>query len=423
MLRSPPPGGQRTTHPETPPIRGRSHRVRASAHRLAAGVLCAALSFGFTTAVPVPCRADDEATLAMARERFREGVQYFDQELYDKARAAFLQAYALRPHPVVLLNLAQSELRSGYEADAAKHFAEFLRDRGKVTDGERRIAEAGLASAKTVVAEITLSVDEDGAEIIVNGQREGLSPLPGPLYLVPGTHAIAARKGDREDSVELTVRAGQSGTTTLRIASLPSPRREATRSSAAAGATTEVAPDPSSEEPSYDDGVSRRLGFFEWAASSPAAWIGGGLTLAGIAGGIGFGLAAKSNYDSADSVIRQIRAAAATDGIPTTTGLCIDPRAALDSATMLKFDPDIRAASYERACTKYSDNTDTGNGYRTIAIVSGAVAGAAAIGTVVLYFLDGRTTTEGASGPKKATARVVPWLGPGQRGVSIIGEF
>ena len=48
----------------------------------------------------------DETATSMARERFKEGVQYFDQKQYDRARVAFLQAFALKRHPAVLLNLA-----------------------------------------------------------------------------------------------------------------------------------------------------------------------------------------------------------------------------------------------------------------------------------------------------------------------------
>ena len=99
----------------------------------------------------VPALAEDDVTLAMARERFKEGVQYFDQELYDKARAAFVQAYALRKHPAVLLNLAQSEVRSGHEAEAATHFAQYLREHKEATESERQGALQGLASAKTSV--------------------------------------------------------------------------------------------------------------------------------------------------------------------------------------------------------------------------------------------------------------------------------
>ena len=56
----------------------------------------------------------------MARRRFQEGVKFFDQKKFEEARAAFLQAYALKHHPAVLLNLAQSEIRSGHPLEAAR---------------------------------------------------------------------------------------------------------------------------------------------------------------------------------------------------------------------------------------------------------------------------------------------------------------
>src|SRR5450755_1786107 len=94
-----------------------------------------------SAAPPVKASADDDATVAMARERFKEGVSYFDQKQYDKARAAFMQAYALKKHPAVLLNLAQSELRSAHEADAAKHFAAYLREAKDSSDAEKQRSE------------------------------------------------------------------------------------------------------------------------------------------------------------------------------------------------------------------------------------------------------------------------------------------
>src|SRR5713101_3208360 len=79
-------------------------------------------------AVPRAHAQDKDAVVEMARRRFQEGVKYFDQKRYEEARAAFLQAYALKRHPAVLLNLAQCELRSGHNLEAARHFAAYLRD-------------------------------------------------------------------------------------------------------------------------------------------------------------------------------------------------------------------------------------------------------------------------------------------------------
>ena len=159
------------------------------------------IAFAFATAlaaaapvcVPRVASAQDDATIQMARERFQEGVKYYDAKQYDKARAAFLQAYALKKHPAVLLNLAQSELRSAHEADAARHFAQYMRENKEASAAERQEAEKGLSTAKAGLGEITVSVDIADADVYVDGNLEGRSPLPAPVYLKPGSHTLEAR--------------------------------------------------------------------------------------------------------------------------------------------------------------------------------------------------------------------------------------
>src|SRR4051812_16467076 len=185
------------------------------------------LGSSLVSAAPPPARAssDDDAAVAMARERFKEGVSYFDQKQYDKARAAFLQAYALKKHPAVLLNLAQSELRSAHEADAAKHFAAYLRESKDASDAEKQAAEAGLTAAKVAVAEVDVSVAERGAEIYVDGSLEGNSPLPGSIYVSPGPHTIEARKDGRTASAPINAVAGKHFDAEVEFAPKPVPKK------------------------------------------------------------------------------------------------------------------------------------------------------------------------------------------------------
>src|SRR6266704_2025626 len=112
-----------------------------------AAMLFAASSF--VTFVPTASAQDKDAVTEVARRRFQEGVKYFDQKKYEEARAAFLQAYALKHHPAVLLNLAQSEIRSGHPLEAARHFSAYLRESAGASGTERSEAEKGLAAART----------------------------------------------------------------------------------------------------------------------------------------------------------------------------------------------------------------------------------------------------------------------------------
>ncbi|MFO0672060.1 MAG: hypothetical protein U0235_20950 [Polyangiaceae bacterium] len=110
--------------------------------RRASRVLSAVLVTSFLMSTSLAPRAafaqTDDATTKAARARFQEGVSLYDKGQYEAARAAFLQAYALRKHPAVLLNLAQSSLRSGRPLEASKYFQQYLRESSNLTAAQRR---------------------------------------------------------------------------------------------------------------------------------------------------------------------------------------------------------------------------------------------------------------------------------------------
>ncbi|HEV8244613.1 MAG TPA: hypothetical protein VGP93_02465 [Polyangiaceae bacterium] len=357
---------------------------------------------------------EDDTATSMARERFKEGVQYFDQKQYDKARVAFMQAYALRRHPAVLLNLAQSELRSGHEADAAKHFSMYLREAKDATASEKEGAEAGLFAAKAVVGEVAVKVDTEGATVFVDGNEEGLSPLPDPVYMTPGSHSVEARKEGKSNKATLTAKAGEASEIGLRLGAPSAPAvAPAKQRPEARAATGEGSP-----EEDHGPGGGRE-GFLPWVAHTPVAWVGGGLTVVGIAGGIGFGLSSKQSYHDADTVATEIKQAASDDNA-STSGICTDPTSVLRSANFMG-NLQGRAAEYTDACNKHQDSVSKGDTLKTLSIVSWVVAGAAAAGTVVYYFVDAGPAAESASSGIKP--RVAAAVAPGQGFITLAGSF
>jgi hypothetical protein len=383
----------------------------------------AAVVLGGLLLVPAPARAQDDVTLAMARERFKEGVGYFDKKDFAKARVAFLQAYALKKHPAVLLNLAQSELRSGHEADAAKHFAQYLREHKEATEAERQGAETGLTAAKALVAEVALSVDTMGAEVYVDGDLEGQAPLPGSVYLAPGAHEIQARKDDNSATTQVNAAAGQSSNVALKLSAPNAPP--------VAGAAT--TPPPDGEPPHEAKGPSHRKAFFPWLASTPGAMIGAGLAGVGLIGGGAFALGSKSAYDAADSVAAGIADNAVNeDGKANSVGACNEPEKWL-AASPVWADPPAgkgtaegrarRAAEYKDNCNKYTDNVKAGDTYKTLAIVGFAVGGAAVVGTVIYYIVDSKESGEAAAHPSQRKVVLVPVYQPGFTGGIISGRF
>jgi tetratricopeptide (TPR) repeat protein len=378
-------------------------------------LLCA-LAFGACVALSPRARADDDATAtAAARERFREGVAYFDQKQYEKARAAFVQAYALKKHPAVLLNLAQSELRSNHERDAAKHFSAYLREAEDASPAEREAAQAGLAAAKAEVGEIEIS-GETGGEVLLNGESEGTLPLPGSLYVDPGTHTIELRKGDRSVTQSVTVNAGESKEANLALAAEAPPKDESR-----APASEEGPSDDEDDESPSSRGTGEREPFLHWVTTSPAGVIPAGATVLFGLGAGGFAIASNLSYRDADDVGQQIEDNARQD-MAQTRGVCTDPRAVLMQANYPS-DVNARAAQYQAACAEHADSTERGDSFKTFAIVSGIGAGVLAVTTIVLYITTAPEERVSASSPSSLELALVPSFGARAGALSLVGRF
>ena len=398
--------------------------LRAWACCLLSGTVLLGASSAFA-APATRAAADEDTTVAMARERFKEGVAFFDQKQYDKARVAFLQAYALKKHPAVLLNLAQSELRCGHEVEAAKHFSAYLRETTTASDAERQAAEAGLNATRSSVALLDVNVDESGAEIYVDGSLEGVSPLPAPLFVGPGAHNIEARKGGKTKTQQVNTSAGRQFMADLRFAPKVTAPEAVVAPPKASANTAEQQPVPLAEEP---EPSGRRKPFFAWLVSSPGGIVGLGLTGVGLGGGIGLAIASGKNYDNADSIAGQITNAAKVDSgmnPPNTDNLCSDPTSWLKMQPNPPADVPARAKQYDAACAKYQDNVDSGDQLKTWSTVGFVVGGVAAVGTVIYYFVDPNAREHVDSDARSARRRlaIVPSVGPAQTGLTVIGSF
>src|SRR5687768_3777957 len=73
-----------------------------------------------------PVSAQDAAE--DARAQFDAGVAAFAEERYADALAAFKAAYELRPHPVVLVNIANCHMELGEPVEASALFERYLRE-------------------------------------------------------------------------------------------------------------------------------------------------------------------------------------------------------------------------------------------------------------------------------------------------------
>jgi hypothetical protein len=290
----------------------------------------------------------------IARKRFQEGVAAVDAGNYEAARVAFRQAYALKPHPSVLRNLGQAELRTGRYLEAARHLSTFVRDTAFGTVPERDAAAKSLAQAETRVGRVLVHVDVAGADITVDGELAGRSPISDPFYAEPGDRVIRIQK-EGYVTYEKThvVEAGRATQLQVELETAAVPTRAASISRVASSSETEMPQSIGAPPPGLAGESDSKVGTRTLALVST-----GGLALASAGVWLGFGIRGVALQNQADDVRSRIHEAY----------------------------PDSGCASGVPACAQLRDLADrraTANG---IALAGGIATGVSAAAFAAVYF-------------------------------------
>ncbi|WP_437820618.1 PEGA domain-containing protein [Sorangium sp. So ce1078] len=172
---------------------------------------------------PLSFAQSSDPVTEVARQRYEEGVKAYDAGRFEDARTAFLQVYALKRHPAVLLNLGQSELRSNHLEDAGKHLQQFLREHTTATPEQRAAAEKAIADVKRRTGFLVVTTDANGADISVDGVLVGKAPLLDPVFVPPGKHTLFATYQDRSATVQVDAKIGTATSATLTLGTTGAP--------------------------------------------------------------------------------------------------------------------------------------------------------------------------------------------------------
>lgn len=368
--------------------------------KMAHGRLSRLLRIALVLTWTVPAIAEPAPEqIKVARKRFQEGVAAADARNYEAARVAFQQAYALKPHPSVLRNLGQAELKTGHYLDAARHLSTFIRDTTFGTTAERESAKKSLAEAETKIGKLLLEVDVAGAEVAVDGELSGRSPLGAdPIYVEPGQRVVRVQK-DGYDLYEQTQAFEPDRVIRLKVSLRPSgpvPTEAASvsRSSGALIGPETLPPPPMTSQPapSVPSPTSRDRVERSGPETRTIVLISGaGLTV--LAAGLGVGLAVQgaSLDDDAETQRKQI-------------------------AEQLGPSACANGGAGNRACAKLDDTLERrnqANTYSQGAFIAAGVLGAATLATVFLW--------------PKSSATVTPYATVGPTGdgtmLGIVGRY
>ena len=392
-------------------------------HRFLAVSLLLASAPAFSTA---PCRGQtaDDATTTMARARFKEGVEFFDKGDFEHARASFLQAYALKKHPAVLLNLAWSCLKAGHPLEAEKYFEQFPGDSKDVTDKQRADAADGLAQSRAKLGRIQV-VAASGAEVNLDGERVGVAPLPDGIYVEPGAHTVRTKGADGAiDTESVTVMAGEERVARGSKAAVPAaapPPATATPAPLAPPPPAPVAqpapapapppPAPAAPPPPSPAPETAKSPVPPPRAEAPAeppsgksffpanmipVYVGGAITIVSAGVAIALGAFKQDALSNANATAGNIR---------SQGGTC--PAPAGSSAALVN------------ACSILKNDNDNVNADATGANVAIGVAVVGLVGTVVYWTL----ADKAGSGPGSGRAAITPIVGRSVGGLAVSGDF
>lgn len=378
-----------------------------------------------------------DAITEVARQRYEEGVKFFDAGKYEEARSAFLQAYALKRHPAVLLNLGLSELRTGkYVEDAGNHLQQFLREHAAATPEQRASAEKAIADAKKRTAFVAITVDASGADVSVDGAAVGKSPLADPVFVKPGKHTLLASLQGKSATVQVDAKAGAPTPATLTLGSSGVAAAPVVAPTPAAPLQPAPAPvQPASQPGSSSNGAGGQFTFggsttgpdtassgreplFQWYRRKPLAWVGTGVAGVGlvltIVGSVVAGSASSAASEHTDQIEAEIDRRVATGSIQPGTKPCGPPDS--DGARDL--------TDFRDACNVLRDDFSKHDTGIALALTGGVLLGVGVVGTVTYALIDWYPKKKNPStGKVEPTMDMQPVIAPGYQGVGFSGSF
>ena len=164
----------------------------------------------FLSALSFATRAHaDDAAMAEAQARFKEGLELADNAKYEEARLKFLQAVAVLKAPAVLFNLASTEQKTGHDVEAIEHYRAFLTTGAsdtRITDAMRDKARANIAELLKNVGQIAIEAPA-GAKISVDGKPLDAAPNE-PIPVTAGKHTVDAAHAGKVKSLTVDAKVG-----------------------------------------------------------------------------------------------------------------------------------------------------------------------------------------------------------------------
>jgi hypothetical protein len=182
-----------------------------------------------------------EASAKQASQHFQRAVALYGEADYRAALVEFRRAYVLAPNPGVLYNVGETEYQLQDYAAALTTFERFLAETAP-GDLHRTEVESDVEVLRARVGHVSVTTSPPGADLTVDDQPAGRTPLERPLLVSIGRRKIVATMAGRPPATRyLDVAADDSLALTIAVPdpATPPTRTESTFHPGAAAAAPE----------------------------------------------------------------------------------------------------------------------------------------------------------------------------------------
>ncbi|MBI5486538.1 MAG: PEGA domain-containing protein [Deltaproteobacteria bacterium] len=172
---------------------------------------------------PSPPPAAVDPAQDEARKHFEAGVALMNVENWEAALVEFERSLELFPTRSALFNLGMCQKALFQYVEAMATFEQFLdRYAAEATAAEMDLLRANIAELGTLLGEILIGVNVDGATVAVDGLEVGVAPLSDPVRAVSGRHRVSVSlDGYNPAEREVTVTSGDRVTVGIELTEIP----------------------------------------------------------------------------------------------------------------------------------------------------------------------------------------------------------
>ena len=149
-----------------------------------------------------PAKPLSESLTGLAKAEYEGGRILYGDKDYASAISKFQRAYELSSDPRLLFNIAVCQKNLRKYSKMLATIRRYLEDGAAILTADDKAQAADIVkTVEAFVSELRLSVDEADAEVFVDEEKIGITPLKGTIFVDVGVRKITVKKKGYKDSV------------------------------------------------------------------------------------------------------------------------------------------------------------------------------------------------------------------------------